>query len=65
LWFVAVQTRYKERGRKEGSSSLYSLLPETLDTAHAKEVTQLLSEVRGHHNSTTHIYFNSKSNVFV
>lgn len=39
------QTRYKEAGRKEANSSLYSLLPETLETAHAKEASELLSEV--------------------
>lgn len=40
------QMRYKEAGKKGVSSSLYSLLPETLETAHAKEVSELLSEVR-------------------
>lgn len=37
--------RYKEAGKKGGNLCLYSLLPETLETAHAKEVSELLSEV--------------------
>lgn len=46
--FVAVvfQTKYKEAGKKEASTSLYSTLPETLETQHAKEASQLQSEVR-------------------
>lgn len=43
VWF---QTRYKESGRKGGSSSLYSLLPETIETVRAKEVSELCSEVK-------------------
>lgn len=38
--------KYKEDGRKKASECLYSLLPETLETQHAKEATELLSEVR-------------------
>lgn len=38
--------RYKEAGKKGVNSCLYSLLPETLETAHAKEVSELLSEVQ-------------------
>lgn len=40
------QSKYKEAGKKELVNSLYSLLPETKDTQHAKEQTQLHSEVR-------------------
>uniref|UniRef100_A0A3B4VQD2 Nebulette n=1 Tax=Seriola dumerili TaxID=41447 RepID=A0A3B4VQD2_SERDU len=38
-------TKYKEAGKREVSSSLYSKLPETLDTLRAKEVSQLQSQV--------------------
>ena len=37
--------KYKEAGRKGVSSSLYSTLPETMETQHAKEASQLQSEV--------------------
>lgn len=37
--------KYKEAGRKEVSSSLYSTLPETMETQHAKVASQLQSEV--------------------
>lgn len=40
-----LQSKYKEAGKKEASSSLYSKLPETLETQHAKEVAQLQSQV--------------------
>lgn len=39
------QVKYKEAGKKEVSSSLYSKLPETLETKHAKDVSQLQSQV--------------------
>ena len=48
----AFQAKYKEAGKKEASSSLYHLLPETLDTQHAKEAYQLQSEVRDMHTHT-------------
>lgn len=38
--------RYKEAGKKGVNSCLYSLLPETLETAHAKEASELCSDVR-------------------
>ncbi|XP_042337070.1 nebulette-like, partial [Plectropomus leopardus] len=38
------ESKYKEAGKKELVNSLYSLLPETKDTQHAKEQTQLHSE---------------------
>lgn len=38
------QTKYK-KGKEDLSSSLYSTLPETLDTLHAKEAAQLQSQV--------------------
>lgn len=40
------QAKYKEAGKKEASSCLYSLLPATLETQLAKESSELLSEVR-------------------
>lgn len=39
------QLKYKAALKKGCSSSLFHLLPETLDTAHAKEASELLSEV--------------------
>lgn len=44
--FVYFQSKYKEAGRKQASGALYSLLPETLETQHAKDVTNLLSQVK-------------------
>lgn len=44
LW-MWLQTKYREAGRKAASSCLYSKLPETLETHHAKEVSQLQSQV--------------------
>jgi len=37
--------KYKEEGKKEMSVSLYSLLPETIDTRHAREAAHLQSQV--------------------
>lgn len=37
--------KYRDAGRRDASSSLYSKLPETLDTRHAKEASQLQSQV--------------------
>lgn len=37
--------KYKEDGKKEMSINLYSLLPETIDTQHAKEASNLQSKV--------------------
>lgn len=37
--------KYKEAGKKGVMSSLYSTLPETLETQHAKEASQLQSQV--------------------
>lgn len=51
---VCVQLKYKAALKKSLSSSLFHALPETLETAHAKEVSELLSEVttgrRRNHN---------------
>lgn len=44
-WF---QMKYK-KGKNDVSSSLYSTLPETMDTLHAKEASELQSEVRATH----------------
>lgn len=50
LWLllanVRLQNKYKEAGKREVSSSLYSLLPVTMETEHAKEASELLSEVQ-------------------
>uniref|UniRef100_A0A3B3BIM4 Nebulette n=1 Tax=Oryzias melastigma TaxID=30732 RepID=A0A3B3BIM4_ORYME len=37
--------KYKEAGKREALNCLYSKLPETLETRHAKEVSQLQSQV--------------------
>lgn len=43
-WFL-FQSKYKQEGKKQLVNSLYSLLPETSETQHAKELAQLYSEV--------------------
>lgn len=46
IWFVLLfQSKYKEEGKKEASMSLYSVLPETPETQHAREASELRSEV--------------------
>uniref|UniRef100_A0A8C2Z643 Nebulette n=1 Tax=Cyclopterus lumpus TaxID=8103 RepID=A0A8C2Z643_CYCLU len=42
--YVISKDKYKEASKKELVNSLYSLLPETKDTQHAREQTQLHSE---------------------
>lgn len=42
-----LQVKYKEAGQKELSSSLFSTLPQTLQTEVAKELTELQSQVSG------------------
>ena len=39
------QGKYKERGKKERSASLYSTMADTLETSFAREVTGMQSEV--------------------
>ena len=39
------QVKYKESGKKERSSSLYSTMADTLETSFAREVTGMQSEV--------------------
>lgn len=39
------KVKYKEEGKKEMSVNLYSLLADTIDSQHAKELTELQSEV--------------------
>lgn len=41
------QWKYKEAGKKAATSSLYSTLPETLETQHARAASQLQSPVGG------------------
>lgn len=41
-----VQIKYREAGKKQASTSLYQQLPETLETRHAKEASQLQSQVQ-------------------
>lgn len=45
LFVFYLQNKYKEAGKKEVNRSLYSLLPHTMETQHAKEAAELLSEV--------------------
>lgn len=44
----ALQNKYKEEGKKEMSSSLYSQLPETIEMQLAKTVHEFQSEVLKH-----------------
>lgn len=53
---IFLQVKYKEAGKKEASSSLYHQLPETLETQHVKEVTELQSKV---HTSIIHIHLST------
>ena len=46
---LSLQIRYEEEGRQEMNLSLFSLLPETMETQHAREASHLQSEVRGEH----------------
>lgn len=46
LFLFSLQKKYREEGRKEISTSLYSQLAETTETQHAKTVAEQLSEVR-------------------
>lgn len=39
------KVKYKEEGKKELSVNLFSLLPDTIDQQHAKELRDLQSEV--------------------
>lgn len=43
---MSFQTKYKEASKKQTSTPLYHRLPETLETQHAKEASQLQSQVR-------------------
>ena len=47
MFCLFLKNKYKESGRKETFNCLYSKLPETLDTQHAKEASQLQSQVSG------------------
>lgn len=49
----APQHKYKEEGKKELSSSLYSQLPETTETQLAKTVHEFQSEVLEHVTAVT------------
>lgn len=42
------QTKYKKSGRQEAGSCLYSVMAETLDTQHAKQASQLQSQVHNY-----------------
>lgn len=41
-----MQVKYREGGKKEASSSLYHLLPETPEMHFVKHVSEIQSEVR-------------------
>ncbi|MEQ2199782.1 hypothetical protein XENOCAPTIV_011729, partial [Xenoophorus captivus] len=43
---VRLLTKYKKSGREETGSSLFSVMPETLETQHAKQVSQIQSQVK-------------------
>ncbi|KAK5878042.1 hypothetical protein CesoFtcFv8_025490 [Champsocephalus esox] len=43
---VISESKYKEEGKKEASMSLYSILPQTPEIQHAKEASQLQSDVK-------------------
>ena len=43
--FFIFQIKYKEGGKKDISASLYSQLPETMETQFAKEISDIQSEV--------------------
>ena len=45
VWFCVFQAKYKEASKKQASTPLYHRLPETLETQHAKEASQLQSQV--------------------
>ncbi len=40
------QSKYRESGKKENSTSLYNTLPETKDTRHARDAAEIQSQVR-------------------
>ena len=42
----SLQVKYKEAVKKEASSSLFHLLPDTPETQRVREVTELQSEVQ-------------------
>ena len=44
-WLVFLQVKYKEDVQKDLSSTLFSSLPQTLQTERAKEVSELQSQV--------------------
>lgn len=44
-WKRASQSKYREASKKEAKTCLYHQLPETLETRHAKEASELQSQV--------------------
>jgi len=42
---MCVQLQYKQEGKKEAESNLYSLMPQTLQTERAKDAYELQSQV--------------------
>lgn len=44
LWSHLLQLKYKQSSKKD-SSSLFHLMPETIDTQFARQQTEMLSEV--------------------
>lgn len=45
--------KYRTAGRQQAGGSLYSVMAETLDTQHAKEVSQIQSQVAITHAHVT------------
>lgn len=56
-----LQIKYRETGKQVASSCLYSKLPQTLDTRHAKEASQLQSQVTCGAHDITRGWGNSSS----
>ncbi len=54
--FLLFQTKYKKSGRQEAGSCLYSVMADTLDTQHAKQASQIQSQVLITH---THTHFSN------
>ncbi len=48
MFFLPLQLKYKEGGKKELSTNLYSVLPETEEMKLAKAAMELQSEVGRH-----------------
>lgn len=59
--FHPFQAKYKDAAKKEASSCEYHQLPETLETQHAKEASQMQSEVPQTHS--LHYFYHCALNL--